>query len=64
MSKHLIDIDDAALDAAKAELGTATMKETVNEALHRAAARREVRVAGALERLGRRTFSSREDAWR
>ena len=33
MAKHLVDIDEAALAAAQAELGTATMKETVNEAL-------------------------------
>jgi Arc/MetJ family transcription regulator len=41
VTKHLVDIDDAALASAQAELGTATMKDTVNEALRRSALRRE-----------------------
>ena len=64
MAKHLVDIDEAALAAAKAELGTASMKDTVNEALRRASVRRDVRVQKALDRLGRRPISPREDAWR
>ena len=63
MSKHLVDIDEAALAAAQAELGTPTMKDTVNEALRRASVKRDARVEKALTRLGRRQFS-REQAWR
>ena len=44
VAKHLVDIDETALAAAQAELGTATMKETVNEALRR--------LYGAPERFG------------
>ena len=33
MSKHLIDLDEDALSAARAELGTMTIKDTVNQAL-------------------------------
>lgn len=64
MAKHLVDIDEAALEAARAELGTASMKDTVNEALRRASVRRDGRVGKALERLGRRELLPREDAWR
>ena len=64
VAKHLVDIDEAALAAAKAELGTATMKDTVNEALRRASVRRSARVQKALDRLGRRRHPPREEAWR
>jgi Arc/MetJ family transcription regulator len=64
MAKHLVDIDENALAAAQAELGTATMKDTVNEALRRAGAARDSRVREALERLGRRKLPPREEAWR
>ncbi len=33
MTKRLVDIDDAKLAAVQAELGTSTMKDTVNAAL-------------------------------
>lgn len=33
MGKHLIDLDEDRLGAARAELGTTTIKDTVNEAL-------------------------------
>lgn len=46
--KTMIDLDDQALAAAAAELGTATKKDTVNEALRFAAARRQ-RVAALLD---------------
>jgi Arc/MetJ family transcription regulator len=41
MSKRLVDIDDDALTLARAQLGTATIKDTVNEALRRAGSARE-----------------------
>ena len=34
MTKRLVDIDDAKLDAVRRALGTATMKDTVDEALN------------------------------
>jgi Arc/MetJ family transcription regulator len=64
MPKHLVDIDETALASARAELGTTSMKETVNEALRRAGAGRGSRVREALDRLGRRELPPREEAWR
>ena len=64
VSKHLVDIDENALTAAQAELGTTSMKETVNEALKRAGAGRDAKVSEALDRLGRRKLPPREEAWR
>jgi Arc/MetJ family transcription regulator len=64
VAKHLVDIDESALAAAQAELGTASMKDTVNEALRRASERRSVRVQKALDRLGERHLPPREEAWR
>ena len=64
MTKHLIDIDDNTLGAARAELGTVTLKETVNEALRRVALPRDKRVADALDALARVDLGDREDAWR
>jgi Arc/MetJ family transcription regulator len=64
MSKHLVDIDEEALAAAQTELGTASMKDTVNEALKRAGVGRNARVRKALDHLARRDLSPREHAWR
>lgn len=64
MAKHLLDLDENALAAAQAEPGTASMKETVNEALRRAGAVRDFRVREALGRLGRRNLPPRDEAWR
>jgi Arc/MetJ family transcription regulator len=64
MTKRLVDIDENAFAAAQAELGTSTMKDTVNEALRRAGIGRSARVRAALDRLGRRKLTPREDAWR
>ncbi|WP_375480147.1 hypothetical protein [uncultured Jatrophihabitans sp.] len=64
MGKHLIDLDEAALSAARSELGTATIKDTVNEALRRATADRHQRVAAALDVLGAADLGDRRDAWR
>jgi Arc/MetJ family transcription regulator len=49
MTRTLVDIDDEALAAAAAELGTSTKVETVNRALAEIAAR--PRRLAALERL-------------
>jgi Arc/MetJ family transcription regulator len=64
VAKHLVDIDEQALASAQAELGTVSMKETVNEALKRASVGRNPKVREALDRLGRRDSIPREEAWR
>lgn len=64
MAEHLIDLDEEALTAARAELGTTTIKETVNEALRRATARRDRRVAEALDVLADARLGDRFDGWR
>ena len=46
--RTVIDVDDALLDAAQAELGTATKKDTVNEAL-RYVAERKARARAILD---------------
>lgn len=64
MAKHLIDLDEDALGAARAELGTATIKDTVNEALRRATALRQREVCKALDALADARLDDRADAWR
>jgi Arc/MetJ family transcription regulator len=64
VGKHLIDLDEPALAAARAELGTMTIKDTVNEALRRTAHDRHERVARALDALANANLDDREHAWR
>ncbi|HUS61184.1 MAG TPA: hypothetical protein VMY34_03240 [Acidimicrobiales bacterium] len=64
MAKHLVDIDEQALAAARAELGTRTIRATVNEALTRAAGQRSAEVTRSLDRLGRLEVGDRDEAWR
>jgi len=64
MSKRLVDIDDSLLEAAQAELGTATIKATVNEALRRAGEGRTESTREALDVLATAAISDRDDAWR
>ena len=64
MSKHLVDIDEAALRAARAQLGTRTIKETVNRALDRVGGDRDEAVKRSLDTLAESDLSPREDAWR
>jgi Arc/MetJ family transcription regulator len=64
MSKHLVDIDEKALSAARSELGTRTIKETVNRALHQAVKDRDERVKKAFEVLAGAELAPRESAWR
>jgi Arc/MetJ family transcription regulator len=64
MAKRLVDIDEKALAAARAELGTKTLKDTVNEALRRAAPARDRRVAKALDTLAKAKLRDRAAAWR
>jgi Arc/MetJ family transcription regulator len=64
VAKHLVDIDEQALSAARAQLGTQTIRDTVNEALNRAAGRRAAEVKRSLDRLARLERADRNDAWR
>ena len=64
MVKHLVDLDEEALRAARAELGTATLKDTVNESLRRVARERDGVVARSLGVLADASLADREDAWR
>ena len=64
--KHLIDLDEQALAAARVALGTSTIKATVNEALRRAAmdSDRESRIRSSLDTLASMPAFDRTDAWR
>lgn len=66
--KHLVDLDEDALAAARAALGTRTIKDTVNTALALAAAddTRRAALDAALERLAVVDLSDddRASAWR
>jgi Arc/MetJ family transcription regulator len=64
VAKHLVDLDEDALVAARAELGTSTIKDTVNEALRRAIAGRHRRVTDALDVLAKTPLDDRAEAWR
>ena len=64
VAKHLIDLDEDTLAAARAELGTDTIKATVNSALRAACAERGERIAAALDTLAGFSFEDRERAWR
>ncbi len=63
MTKRLVDIDDDVLGAARAELGTTTLKETVNQALQQVAGGRAEQVDAALDLLAGSDLSDRGDAW-
>jgi len=64
MTKRLIDVDDDALDAARAQLGTRTIKDTVNEALRSAAHQRNTQLTNALSVLAAADLDDRSRAWR
>jgi Arc/MetJ family transcription regulator len=64
MTKHLIDIDEDALGAARAELGTNTIKDTVNEALRRVSALRGRQITAAMDALAKADLGDRSEAWR
>jgi Arc/MetJ family transcription regulator len=49
MSRTVVDIDRDALEVARRELGTSTVKDTVNEALRRVARERRLRQLAALD---------------
>lgn len=64
--KHLVDLDEAALDAARRHLGTSTLKDTVNAALRLVVGRdpdgRDV--DEALDVLAGTDLADRSEAWR
>lgn len=64
MTKRLIDVDDRALDAARAHLGTRTIKDTVNEALRIASEQRNAQLSKALSVLSEADLDDRDSAWR
>ena len=64
MGKHWVDLDDDALNAARAELGTTPIKDPVNEALRRATAERARRISDALDVLAKARLDDRAEAWR
>ncbi len=64
VTKRLIDVDDDALNAARAQLGTRTIKDTVNEALRRVARQRNAELARALSVLADTELDDRSAAWR
>lgn len=64
MGKHLVDIDEDALRAARASMGVKTIKDTVNGALRRAAGVHRSEVERSLDRLAQADLADREQAWR
>lgn len=64
--KHLIDLDESALDAARRHLGTRTLKDTVNAALRLAAGQdpQGHDLDAALDALAAVEFVDRAQAWR
>jgi hypothetical protein len=64
MAKHLVDLDEDQLSAARITLGTVTIKDTVNEALRKANAGHDQRIVSALDTLAKAPTDDRADAWR
>lgn len=64
VAKHLVDIDEDALADAKRELGTRTIKDTINLALRRLSPQRRDDIERQLDVLARAELAPREQAWR
>ncbi len=64
MTKRLVDIDDEALDAARSQLGTTTIKATVNEALRLVGSDRSEFVRNSMDVLSAMPLADRDEAWR
>ena len=64
MTKRLVDIDEEALDAARSQLGTTTIKATVNEALRLVGSDRSEVVRNSMDVLSAMPLSDRDEAWR
>lgn len=61
--KHLVELDEAALTAARAERRTSTIKVTVNDAPRRATRDRQDGIAASLVTLAEAELNDRTDAW-
>jgi Arc/MetJ family transcription regulator len=64
MTKRLVDIDEEALEAARSQLGTTTIKATVNEALRLVGSDRSEVVRNSMDVLSAIPPSDRDNAWR
>jgi len=64
MAKHLVDIDEQALQDARARLGVGTIKETVNRALRLVGGDHSAAVTECLDVLADADLVPREQAWR
>jgi Arc/MetJ family transcription regulator len=64
VSKHLVDIDEEALQTARAKFGSETIKETVNRALRQAGGEHRQAVKRRLDLLAGADLDAREQAWR
>jgi Arc/MetJ family transcription regulator len=64
VAKHLVDIDEQALNNARAELGANTIKETVNRALRLVGGDRNEALKERLDVLASADLAPREQAWR
>jgi Arc/MetJ family transcription regulator len=64
VTKHLIDLDEDALTSARAQLGTTTIRETINTALRLAGADRRNAVSAALDVHAGADLEDRPEAWR
>ena len=64
VTKRLVDVDDDALAAARARLGTRTIKDTVNEALRHVADERRAELSAALDTFAELDLADRDGAWR
>jgi len=64
MTKRLVEIPDELLVAARAALGTATMKDTINQALINSVSEAEHELDKALRFASTFDTSSRDNAWR
>jgi Arc/MetJ family transcription regulator len=64
--KHIVDIDEDALEAARRTLGTSSIKETVNAALQQIGRRAPTaeEIDAAFEVLGSVPDDIRDQAWR
>jgi Arc/MetJ family transcription regulator len=64
MTKRLVEIPDELLVAAQAALGTATMKDTINQALMNSVSEAEHELDTALRFASTFDTSGNESAWR
>ncbi len=64
MTKRLVDIDEEALDAARSQLGTTTIKATVNEALRMVGSDRSEIVRNSMDVLSAVPLADRDETWR